>query len=954
MSPTWLYDVAVYALYSAFGGTAVVFAKALLSGCVAILILDMSTRRGGWRIPLVVTGLAVLAMGSRLLLQPASVSVLLVALLLWHLIRSEERATDGWSGWWPGWRLVLLFALWGNIDERCLYGLVLVVLIWFGRLLDSRTTDKFWRALALHLAGIVVLAAAACVNPSHVKSLDVPPELRSGASAPRTTESGSTVVSSPFSRIYLSTNRGSPAALSYFPLVALGLLSFLLNRRGWRWAWALPWFVLGIVSAIEVSTVPFFAVVAGPVTAWNLVAFFARRETPAPLRPWTRTASRVFTSLLALAFLVCTWPGWLQGPPFEPRQWVLEAPASVQHAADFLHRAHTSALWPEDTRTLHLSPNTASAFTWFCPEDRGVRDAGVVAQLIQPTGVEKARQQLQSLGVTRIVVSVAEPGYSSRELLERLLALPEEWPVLHLRGGVVIFGWRQPTRVRGPNLYEGWEVSFDQLAFSPEADEVAPPASTTSERPWWHAFWKPAPPPHPAARDEAFVLLRKSEAMIPSAQERHERVWYAGQQSALVATASAWAWFSGPAEATLRLALVAPEIPPQAPTNAIPPVTPLAFALQQQFAADRGYTPVGILYSAIRASRRAIAENPNDAMSYYNLSEGYAALVRTTSEQRWAMRIPQLMRLRELQASAALNKAVELNPYMGEAHLELARLYLTTRCLDLAATHLRAYRDLPPQQGGPKKGDRRAEGVLAELDRVTKEVNAQTEAWTKETALYSVRDRAAQAVDRGLAGLARDLLLKSDVAAFGTQGMELELNLLLRTGRPEDVLEWMTPELRGSLGDFTYYWFRAQAHIALGNYAAADTELSAITGPAGEPVEQIGAAYAMIACKTLLDQQPGWVYGPQIMVPILSQFDFRSRVSLIEQRLGRVNDVLVLRGLVALEAGTIDRARESFRAALVYSPNRWGDGQLEFNGRWVAWACLDLIDSAAATRKRNR
>jgi hypothetical protein len=36
----------------------------------------------------------------------------------------------------------------------------------------------------------------------------------------------------------------------------------------------------------------------------------------------------------------------------------------------------------------------------------------------------------------------------------------------------------------------------------------------------------------------------------------------------------------------------------------------------------------------------------------------------------------------------------------------------------------------------------------------------------------------------------------------------------------------------------------------------------------------------------------------------------------------------------------------------VYSPNRWGGGQLEFNGRWVAWACLDLIAGADAPRPR--
>src|SRR5215208_5712270 len=70
-SPTWLYDVATYAMASAAGVAGLVGAKALLCGAVAVLMLRLSSGTGGWRVPLVVTSLAVLAMGSRLLLQPA-------------------------------------------------------------------------------------------------------------------------------------------------------------------------------------------------------------------------------------------------------------------------------------------------------------------------------------------------------------------------------------------------------------------------------------------------------------------------------------------------------------------------------------------------------------------------------------------------------------------------------------------------------------------------------------------------------------------------------------------------------------------------------------------------------------------------------------------------------------------------------------------------------------------
>jgi len=120
---------------------------------------------------------------------------------------------------------------------------------------------------------------------------------------------------------------------------------------------------------------------------------------------------------------------------------------------------------------------------------------------------------------------------------------------------------------------------------------------------------------------------------------------------------------------------------------------------------------------------------------------------------------------------------------------------LTINYLDLAAVHLRAYRDTPARLGGPKKGDRRAEQILAELDRLTEAVDTQSRELVRESARSSVGDRADMAVQRGLAGEARELLLRSDVSAFGKPGMELELDLLLRTGRPEECMRSATAGL---------------------------------------------------------------------------------------------------------------------------------------------------------------
>src|SRR6266576_1813987 len=106
---TWLYDLAGYGLYVLLGGPGLVLCKALLVACLALLMLRLSkaiakkgtgplNSRGPvpffalgdeWWLPALCTMLAVLAMSPRLLVQPATVSYLFLALTLW-LLRPRE------------------------------------------------------------------------------------------------------------------------------------------------------------------------------------------------------------------------------------------------------------------------------------------------------------------------------------------------------------------------------------------------------------------------------------------------------------------------------------------------------------------------------------------------------------------------------------------------------------------------------------------------------------------------------------------------------------------------------------------------------------------------------------------------------------------------------------------------------------------------------------------------
>jgi hypothetical protein len=763
---------------------------------------------------------------------------------------------------------------------------------------------------------VAVLVAAAAANPAHLGGFALPAELGTWTARP--------AVTSPFEPAYLTVLGGSPAALAYYPLLGLGLLSFLLTLPRWRWARFLPWLALAVLSAWQARAVPFFAVVAGPVLAWNLQDLFARRPRPAVGPRW-RAVTSTLTAVLAAAFLVSAWPGWLQRPPFEPRRWAVELPAGLEQAAAAVGRRHAERVWPPGSRTLHLSRDTASAFAWFCPEDEGVLDDRLAAAVAGDEGLPaSADEGLRAAGIGRVVVHAADRGLPLLALT-RLLAEADRWPLFHLQGGVAVFGHR--------DLFRGRELDLDRLAFRPAEGEKAPPAPVSARRRWWDAFWQPAPP-STGDRDQAAVLLLKAEVLRQAAPVRHLRAWEAAQAAGLAAAAGCWVGPEGAADAAVRLTVFRPPVP--GPGGALPPITRFTFDCQRLFALARDDAPPGLLYAAVRAARRAVSANPADAVGHLRLGQCYLRLLAGTRERVWALRLPQLAQLRQAQASAALNRAVTLNPGLARAHLELGRLYQRFGYLDLALAHLRAYRDAARGDGPEAVPD-------AELADLTAVVDRQRAEWARESARRRVADRARAAVEHGLAGAARALLLESDVSAFGAEGTELELDLLLRTGRADEVRDWSASELKGSLGAVRYHWLRAQALAAGGDYAAADTELAELAGEEAPAPARTAGVFAALTGRAVLGEQPAGLDLPAALARVLARFEFQSALGQVAAGLAGRADAAVVRGLLALEAGEVDRARAGFRAALAYSAETPSGGGLDFNGRPVAHDALELL-----------
>jgi tetratricopeptide (TPR) repeat protein len=939
----WLYDLLCYGLYSVLGGPGLVVVKGLLVVGLAWVLLRLSSTgptlpaRTGARIWISTfcTTLALVVMSARLSLQPATVSYLFLALTLWFIFDPTRRAPRLLS-----WPMVVLFVAWVNMDRWFVLGLLTVALVGLGQILDfaglaKTSTQPRYRYLIPRvssiLSSLVVLGLVCLLNPLHIHAFTLPSELGW----------------LPYWN-YLADLGRSVAGVAYIPLVLLTLFSFVLRflcgSARWEWQRFLPWLGLAFWSALQAKVIPFFAVVSGPVLAWNLQEAAASRPVPAG---WVH-AARLLTLLLVVALPVCAWPGWLQRAPFEPRRWAVVAPPSLERGAAATRRWHQEAKPGSGTRGLHLSAESVRAFAWFCPEDNGLYDPLLVSETGLPEAAADWRGRLRSSGINHVILY--DPDRDRLFVtMGRLLEDPQEWPLLYLEGYLAVFGWRDTAKPVAADPFQGSLLDLNRLAFHPANDKKAPPRAPTQvvePRQWWEAFWKPVPP-RPIDQDEATLHLMHAELVRRSAPRRYLATWENSLSAAVVAAGGCW---RGPADlldAHLRLTLLRPQLPEQgAGFNTLPALDQLVYLLQQQFHLRRDDTPPALLYLAIRAARRAVAANPQDAQAHLVLGECYLRLLDSTRERAWGKYLPELVQLRRAQASAALSQAIALNSGFAQAHLSLSRLFGEMGYLDLTLEHLRAYHKMSPSS----KQSREWQGQEDELAQLGKTVKQREEQCVLASVGGKVLDRAFKLWQEGLAGKARDLLLESDISAFGAKGMALELELLLRTGRPRPVWEWTGPEQRAGLGA-SYHWLRAQALAASGDYALAQEECtqlarSLMLGSGGSEPVPVREVMAVLIGRRVLDEMHGAGLPAALLQLPAGRFDFRNRVTSLAQSLRLEADMTVIRGLLALEEGDADEAEIAFRQALALwkdAPSAASGGGLDFNGRIVAQACLEWL-----------
>jgi hypothetical protein len=973
---SWLWDVALYELHKHGGGEALVIAKAVLVAVLAGLFFCFrrrGTRMAALSFPAVV---AILALGPWLQLQPILLSLLGVELTLYLLERpslvERDRADRARS---QRWLLVPLFALWANLDGWFVLGPILVGLYAVGEAL--RRVRSWWSLGLLTLAGL----AACFLTPYHYRTFawPTPLGLSPAEQALMRDPLGQGLVVSPFgARFAAAPVFASPGAWAYYLLLAAGPASFVLCGRAAHPGRLLVWLALAALSIYQARTIPFFAVAAGPILALNVQEWGRLKETRRQGDKETRRRVHLLVSLspcLLVLLLVLAWPGWLQPRPWQPRGWTVEPNGSLVRLARRLETRHADQSFRPDRFALTFSPQAAHHLAWFCPAEKGfldsrwplfnreaedfVRMRRCLLQSRTPGPDPELGPLLDAYHIDRIILCDPDWERTARAYTCLLLGR-DEWEMLAVEGDAALFGRRSAAKSSSP-----WKA-YDpqQAAYRPEPDHRAPlvaPRPPRTPTPF-DAFYR-ARSGHSPDQGEAALHLIAFDLQAQIGRAELGAQWLLAQATGLIGSGTGSE--AGGTACTLAVRLyLTPLIPAAAPA----PVSAEGQQVAERFAAafldSHDTSPTESLLLTARAARRALSTNPEDARAYLVLGEAYLRLLNQPRAQPWQAALPELADIRRVQALTALEQAVLLRPDLDEAHALLADLYYRMNQRDRALDHLRARLRIAEQEAGKSGPDARAAaerqaGLSGDVEAMETLVRQSLDIYAAniagKTVPSKVYDRARLASRHGLSRKALEMLLESYPAIFGKDGANLQLELMLQAGRAFEVRAWLEPEHEAMLGFRDYHWFQARAAAACGDYAVADAELDALSeqlrqvGLSREKLVPVRSAVAFRVGNAVL-ARPTRAGGPAALASALYfQFDALRPLSGPAGLLREEANMRTLRGLLALEPGAVETAREHFRAAL----NVWGDDAraaagagLDFSARPLAQEMNRLLEEA--------
>jgi len=725
----WLFDMGLYLTYQWMGDAFVVGMKAVGVAAIASLLLILARGSGPLWVPLGCVLLAVLAMTPRLLLQPTLASVLLLAAVLCCL-----RVGRRWLILVP-----ILVALWVNLDSWFLLGPIVVVLYWAGSKLEPLSVPVWpqWLIPATFLATLA--------SPHHIHALTLPTEL-----SPAVWSSGladdprfSGLFVSPWHLSTLGARGGyNLAAWAYLILLTLGGLSFLVQPRAllsWRGLVLLPFAAL---AGWQARLIPFFAVVAGPITALNIQDRMARQTLV--------QTGRLAIGLASSALIALGSFGWLVG--FNNRErgiaWGIVSDPTLARAAQGIQEWRDANQIPSDTRTFPTHPDLAHYIAWFAPNERGFLDsrftlfttvANDYENLSRALGLrpdENSDQQqfgelLEKYHIGAVILHDPDPKRMTGALSVSVSRQPRLWQLVRVDGNAVLLmpeGASNTIKLFNP----------DRIVFGPP-DPADIPAATTGPvalaepTPWW------LQKPHRGRKgsweaDSATVFLRLFEI---------------GQSDGV------------------------------AQSSALPLL-------------------------AVRAARKGVEIDPADATAWLMIGRAYQGLAERSWEREAGDQLTLLQNLRQIQITTALVQSALQNPDSLATHDALVSIFTRRQAYDLAHQHAARALSLI-QRSGPSR-EETLEQFAQRVARVSDFVRQLEETVQDAENRFLIRttgmtgeplNRAKIAADLGLYQKAVDILQISHPDLYGIEGLALLGELLIQSGRAAEARVLLDrPELK--------------------------------------------------------------------------------------------------------------------------------------------------------------
>jgi hypothetical protein len=968
----WLYDLFFYGITNLAGGPDAPQAGYVVVGLKAALVVliglvMMLTRRRGASLWAPATGtlIALLAMSPRLLMQPALLSMLFLAVTIYLLERPTQElgAKTPYRSARQYWLLPLLFILWVNVDEWFILGPITVALFLVGQLLQQvfapiRTgEDAPEPGLSGKLVVLFLVSLGAClINPYHIHAFALPGQL--SPNIPR-----ELLGSDPYLRGFLTSifdtrtfgaSTGDAAMVATYLLIAMGIGSFVLTfGQGWRWWRLMVWGAFFFLAAYQARLIPFFAVVAAPIMALNMQDFASSRARNAARAGaaailWS-IGGRLVCCLTCLVLILLSWPGWLHGSlPDGRRQHQvalrLEPDASLASAARQVAQWQSAGKIAPDAHMFNWIPDLPNYFAWYQPNTEALKGF-----LDYRFNLFPKKTFTDYLETRRAFRESGDRGVASKELTELLneykiqyLALNwadninlelqmavqqwTDWKILHMEGNTVIL-----QRVGPPaNALITSVPRFDPNRLAFESETVKAPAAGPGKDPQPEdtlQVYVDGPPVRPQQTVSAseylsyFDLIRK-QWPAPYIASVEPLTWagLAGNAAGgpIVSTGGAplTLLFS-----SLRTMAV---ITGNMPFEVLVPGTALG--------------PPGALLLGIRYARQAIALDPNHPQAYTQLAAAYNYLSKT-QEDRWAQSASgqgatPRQDLRRIQLTTVLEQILKVRPDDKAAHQALSEIYSQLQYLDLAQEHRKVAAALF-LGAGPEKNETleayrtRSENIAKQLQQVDDELNKRRNSFEVAAQNQPLLEKVRIAQNYGLGQRALQLMIEADISQFKEDEIQKILELMLSQGRAEEVLAQMREEFRRFMR-MNYDWFKAQATAALGNYEEAYQAL-----------ESAADSLESLCMQSALQLSSSQIMHGESKEVLIGQ---RALVELRRQQA----DFIALAGIMALEQGDIARARQQFIRAIGL-----GDGHaFIFESKPIATRYLELIDGAASTSPR--